>query len=68
MKDIKIHNTVKEYCRSRKISLRELSRISGVDLDTLYHGSNPSAKTLARIIIALDCKFEDLIKIEVDEL
>ena len=68
MIDIKIRNTVKEYCRSRNISLRELSRISGVDLDTLYHGANPSAKTLARIMIALNCKFEDLIKIEIVEL
>ena len=50
------------------MTLRELSEISGTSLDTLRRRGNPTVKTLAQIMAALDCKFEDLIQIEIIEL
>lgn len=63
MKDIVIKDKLTQYCRSKNISLRELSRQSGVTYDTLNRRDNPTLKTIATIMITLDCKFEDLYEI-----
>ena len=63
MKDIVIKDKLMQYCRSKNISLRELSRQSGVNYDTLNNRDNPTLKTIAAIMITLDCKFEDLFEI-----
>lgn len=63
MKNIVIKNKLMEYCRSRKISLRELSRQSGINYDTLNNRDNPTLKTIAAIMTTLDCRFEDLFEI-----
>lgn len=63
MKDIVINDKLMQYCRSRNISLRELSRQSGVNYDTLNNRDNPTLKTIAAIMTTLDCKFEDLYEI-----
>lgn len=63
MKEIEVRHKIKEYCHSRKISLRELSRLSGVSEETLYHKKNYSLQIIGKLITALDCKFEDLFEI-----
>lgn len=63
MKDIVIKDKLMQYCRSKNISLRELSRQSGVNYDTLNNRDNPTLKTIAAIITTLNCKFEDLFEI-----
>ena len=63
MKDIVIKDKLMQYCRSKNISLRELSTQSGVNYDTLNNRVNPTLKTIAAIMITLDCKFEDLFEI-----
>ena len=67
MKDIVIKDKLIQYCRSKNISLRELSRQSGITYDTLNRRDNPTLKTIAAIMITLDCKFEDLFEILVIE-
>jgi len=63
MKEIEVRNKIKEYCKSRKISLKELSQMSGVSEDTLYHKKSYTVKIVCKLIAALDCKFEDLFEI-----
>ena len=63
MKDIVIKNKLMQYLRSKDMSLRELSRQSGVNYDTLNNRDNPTLKTIAAIMVTLDCKFEDLFEI-----
>ena len=63
MKEIVIKDKLIQYCRSKNISLRELSRQSGVNYDTLNNRDNPTLKTIAAIITTLGCKFEDLYEI-----
>ncbi|MBQ6503784.1 MAG: helix-turn-helix transcriptional regulator [Flexilinea sp.] len=58
-----ITDNILKYCSSRNISIRELSRQSGVNYDTLNHRVNPTLKTIAAIMTTLDCKFEDLFEI-----
>ncbi len=68
MQDIKIKIKLKQICHERGISLRELSRQSGVDYNSLYHWNNPTAKAIAKIMTALNCTFDDLVEIEVIDL
>lgn len=63
MNEIEVRNKIKEYCRSRKITLRELSQMSGVSEESIYHKKNYSIKIVCKLIAALDCKFEDLFEI-----
>ena len=63
MKNIEVRNKIKEYCKGRKITLKELSQMSGVSDETLYHKKSFTVKTVCMLIAALDCKFEDLFEI-----
>ena len=67
MKDIVITDKLMQYCRSKNISLRELSKLSGVNYETLNHRDNPTLKTIAAIMITLGCKFDDLYEINEKE-
>jgi len=68
MKDIVITDKLMQYCRSRNISLRELSKQSGVNYETLNHRDNPTLKTIAAIMITLGCQFDDLYEITEKEI
>lgn len=63
MEEIEVRYKIKEYCRNRNISLRELSQMSGVSEETLYHKKSYSLKIIGKLIAALDCKFEDLFEV-----
>lgn len=63
MKNIKVTNKIKEYCKSRNITLRQLAEMSGVSEDSLYHKKDHSATIICKLIVALNCKFEDLFEI-----
>ena len=68
MQDIKIKIKLKQYCHDRGISLRELSRQSGVDYNSLYHWNNPTTKAMVRIMVTLNCHFEDLVEYEIVDI
>lgn len=59
-----VNSKLKEYCRSRKISLRELSKMTGLSAAALYKRGNPTLETIAVLLTALNCKFEDIFKID----
>lgn len=63
MKKIEVRNKIKDYCKSRKISLRDLSKMSGVSTSSLYHKKSFTVEIVCKLIAALDCKFEDLFEI-----
>ena len=48
--------------------MRELSRQSGVDYNSLTRWNNPTLKAMVRIISTLNCTFEDLVEIEVSDI
>ena len=63
MTNVEVKCKLKEYCRSRKLSLREVSRMSGLDRNVLYKRQNYTAKTIGVLLVTLGCKFEDLFEI-----
>lgn len=63
MINVIVKSKLKEYCRSRKISMRELSELTGVSQPALYKRGNPTLQTIGAILIALNCKFEDIFEI-----
>lgn len=65
MINVEVRSKLKEYCRSRKMSLRDLSELSGIDTATLYKRGNPTLKTIGILLVVLDCKFEDIFDVVV---
>lgn len=63
MINVEVRSKLKEYCRSRNLSLRDLSELSGIDTTTLYKRGNPTVKTIGILLVALNCKFEDIFEI-----
>lgn len=63
MINVEVRSKLKEYCRSRKLSLRDVSEMSGLDTATLYKRGNPTLKTIGILLVALNCKFEDIFEI-----
>ena len=63
MKKVIVKSKLKEYCRSRKISLQQLSELTGISAAGLYKRGNPKLETIGTILVALDCKFEDIFEI-----
>ena len=63
MKNIYVKSNVKAYCRTRKISMRQLSEMTGMSAACLYKRDNPNLQTIGKIMTALNCKFEDLFEI-----
>jgi len=63
MKDFVVHNHLKEMCSERGISVAELSRQAGMEVAGIYRGNNYTLNTIAKFLIILDCKFEDLFEI-----
>lgn len=63
MKNIKVRNKIKEYCKERNITLRQLAEISGVSAQSLYQRKDHTITNVCKIMAALDCKFEDLFEI-----
>ena len=63
MKEIEVRNKIKDFCKSRNISMKELSQMSGISKDSLYHKKNFTLTTVCKLMVALDCKFDDLFEI-----
>lgn len=51
----------------KKKDLSELADISSYTLNKLKRGENVNADTLAKICVALDCTFDDIMEIVSDE-
>ena len=52
-----------DKCRERNISLAELSRQTGIDYTGLCKRNNFTLKNICKMMIVLDCRFEDLFEI-----
>ena len=63
MTKIVVKNNLLKYLRSRNISIRQLSEITGITSTGLYKRGNPTLKTIAAILVALNCNFEDIFEI-----
>lgn len=58
-----------ETMRNRKISTYELTEKRGFNKVTLYHlkkGDNVTVETLADLCKIIDCRIEDVVRIEFD--
>ncbi|MCH4014751.1 MAG: helix-turn-helix transcriptional regulator [Solobacterium sp.] len=66
-----LKNKVREYRTKKAISQSELAKLVGSSRNTISSIEtgqfSPSAYLAALLCIALDCKFEDLFYLEVDE-
>lgn len=63
MIDFNIQDHLIERCRERNISLAELSRKTGIDYTGLSKRNNFTLRNICKMLIVLDCKFEDLFEI-----
>jgi len=63
MIDFTIQDHLIEKCRERNISLAELSRRTGIDYTGLSKRNNFSLRNVCKMLIVLDCQFEDLFEI-----
>ena len=64
MIEFEVHDHLLERCRERKISLAELSRRTGIDKTGLSKRNNFTLRNICKMLIVLDCKFEDLFEID----
>ncbi len=51
----------------KKGDLAKAADLSGYTLNKLNHGENVNAETLAKICVALNCNFDDIMEIVPDE-
>lgn len=54
----------------KKVQLKEKAKISGYNIGRLTRGENVTVDVLAKICIALDCGFDDIIEVvdkEIDD-
>lgn len=58
-----IQDHLLDKCRERNISLAELSRQTGIDYTGLCKRNNFTLKNICKMMIVLDCRFEDLFEI-----
>lgn len=63
MIDFDIQDHLIDKCRERNISLAELSRQTGIDYTGLSKRNNFTLRNICKMLIVLDCKFEDLFEI-----
>ena len=63
MKNFVIKDHLIDKCRERNISLAELSRQTGIDYTGLSKRNNFTLKNICKMMIVLDCRFEDLFEI-----
>jgi len=63
MTDFIIQDHLIDICRKRDISLAELSRRTGIDYTGLCKRNNFTLRNICKMMIALDCCFEDLFTI-----
>lgn len=47
----------------KKVDLAKTAGVSGYTLSKLSHGENVNAETLAKICVALNCNFDDIMEI-----
>ena len=67
MKTVKVNQHLKQYCRDRNISIVELANKAGLQMSGLYQEKNFTLETVAKLLTALDCKFEDIFEIVVED-
>lgn len=64
MKDLILHNNLKEIRTSKNLSQEQLATLVGTTRQTIISIEkqifNPTAKLALLLCVALDCKFEDL--------
>ena len=58
-----IQDHLLDKCRERNISMAELSRQTGIDYTGLCKRNNFTLKNICKMMIVLDCRFEDLFEI-----
>ena len=59
-----VRNKIKELCHEKNMSLRDLSRITGVSHQQFSRDFvNLRLENVAKVITALDCKFDDCFQI-----
>ena len=63
MIDFDVTDHLIDKCRERNISLAELSRQTGIDYTGLSKRNNFTLRNICKMLIVLDCKFEDLFEI-----
>jgi len=64
MMNLVVRNKIKELCHEKNMSLRELSRITGIAYQQFSRDFvNLRLENVAKVITALDVKFEDCFQI-----
>ena len=63
MKDFEIQDHLTERCRDKNISIAELARQTGIDYTGICKRNNFRLRNICKMLIILDCKFEDLFEI-----
>lgn len=63
MKEFIIKDHLIEKCRERNITLAELARLAGMDYTGVSKRNNFTLKNICKMLLILDCKFEDLFEI-----
>ena len=69
LKDPRFNIRLKELRSEKDLSLRELSRVTGLSTSTISEIENekcinPTCITLIKLTKGLNCKFEDLVNID----
>lgn len=65
--NIIVGNKIQKVCEEKGISMRQLAHKAGISETQIYKANSQDANfrldTIARIMIALDCKFDDIFTI-----
>lgn len=63
MDNIVVKDHLTEICRDRGISIAELCRRTGLNRAGVYRRNNFSLTNICKMLVVLNCKFEDLFEI-----
>ena len=64
MINLYVRNKIKELCHEKNMSLRDLSRKTGISHQQFSRDSvNLRLENVAKVMVALDCKFDDVFEI-----
>lgn len=65
MRIVLVRNHIKEYCHKNNVTMKQLCDKTGISTAQMYKGQeiNFRLDNIAKILDALDCKFEDIFEI-----
>lgn len=65
MRVVIVRNHLKEYCHKNNMTLKQLCDVTGISVAQIYKGQDINFRldNVAKILDALQCKFEDVFEI-----